>query len=685
MTDGATRDQDQNQLEAEAAALRAEIERHNRLYYQKDTPEISDSEYDKLFRRLVELEDSHPWLKTEDSPTQKVGSDPLSAFEQRDHRLPMLSLENLFSLEELQAFDQRIRRALKTPGDEPLEYECEIKLDGASISLLYEQGLLAAAVTRGDGFSGELVTENAKTIRGIPLKVSHQRGLLEVRGEVIMLKSVFDALNKERAERGEQVFVNPRNAGSGGLRQLDSRQTAARKLNFVAYGVGAVEPPLEEETQNGVMDRLDELGFPVPGLRRVCKGVEAIQAFIEEVGAERAKLPYGIDGVVIKLNNLAAQQEVGFTARGPRWAAAYKFEAEQAFSQLKAITNQVGRTGAVTPVAEIEPVSVGGATVTRATLHNYDEVQRKDVRVGDTVIVQRAGDVIPEIVGPVLSARPDGLQRPVEPTTCPECSTPLERTREGAVLRCPNPHCPAQIAAKLRHFASRKAMDIDGLGEKLIDRFLELGFLTDLASIYTLHDHRTELDQLEGLGEKSVSKLIQSIEASKSPPLSRFLFALGIRHVGERTARQYADAFKTLEAFRHANYATLEAIPDTGPITASEVELWLEDPENQQLIDRLLAAGVVPQAVATSNRPKRLDGLTVVFTGKLEEMTREEAEALAADLGATPSSSVSRTTNLVVAGPGAGSKLKKAEELGIPVWDESEFLEWLRSEKPFPS
>lgn len=659
--------------EERAAYLRREIERHNRLYYVEDKPEISDSEWDRLFRELVDLEADHPELRTIDSPTQRIGAPPVKAFEPHRHSVPMLSLDNAFGEDELRAFDDRVKRGLGVEG--PVEYFGELKFDGLSISLTYEDGVLTIATTRGDGITGEVVTSNARTVRGIPLRLTDAiPGRLEVRGEVVMFRSVFEELNRVRTQRGEQVFANPRNAAAGGMRQLDSRLTADRKLNFFAYVLG-VGPRLSD-TQSGTLERLRALGFATADRYRICHGPEEILEWTRDVLSIRNALPYGIDGAVIKVNSLSEQDELGYTARGPRWAIAYKFAAEQAFTRMNSIINQVGRTGVITPVAELEPVYVGGVTVSRATLHNYEEVSRKDVREGDTVVVQRAGDVIPEVLGPVLEKRPPNTVIPTPPKECPECGTLLIRDEGFVAIRCPNRACPAQASAKLQHFASRTAMDIEGLGSKLVDRLLDLGFLTDLASIFRLGERAEELIELDRMGEASISKLLKAIEESKASPLNRFIFALGIRFVGERTAQDLAREFRTLEALRHAHYEALLKVPDIGPRTASEIEEWFEEAENQNLIDALLAAGVAP-VEAEQPIGDLFEGQTLVFTGKLEKFTREDAEALVERYGGKAAGSVSKHTSLVVAGPGAGSKLQKAEQLGVPVVDEDGFLAML--------
>lgn len=656
-----------------AAELRRLLERHAYLYYVLDAPEISDTEYDRLFRELQDLEAAHPELRTPDSPTARVGAPPVAGFLPHRHLVPMLSLDNAFSPDELRAFDDRVRRGLGST--EPVLYSVELKFDGASLSLTYQDGVLVQAATRGDGTTGEGVLENARTIRGVPLRLQGELpGVVEVRGEVVMLKEVFEQLNAEKRARGEQPFANPRNAAAGGLRQLDSRVTAERKLNFYAYGIGGGSFPAASHHE--LLQKLRALGFPVREESRTVRGVEALLEYVEDLHARRTSLPFAIDGVVIKVDDLAQQALLGSTARGPRWAIAYKFPAEQAFTRLVRISAQVGRTGVVTPVAELEPVYVGGVTVTRATLHNYEDLRRRNVREGDRVIIQRAGDVIPEIVGAVLAERDPAAPEPVEPSVCPECGTPLRRAEGEVALKCPNRACPAQISAKLKHFVSRNAMDIEGLGDKLIDRLLDLGFLTDIPSLYRLHLRRDELAKLDKLGEQSVGKLLANIEASKARPLDRLLYAIGIRFVGERSSKDLARFFRSLEAFRAARYEDLVQLPDVGPRTASEIEAWLEDEENQRLLEELVQLGVSPTG-PSGPVGDTFAGKTVVFTGKLEKFTREAAEDVVIRLGGKPAGSVSKATSLVVAGPGAGSKLQKAEQLGVAVTDEEGFLAML--------
>ncbi len=657
-----------------AAWLRQELERHNRLYYVEERPEIGDDEYDRLFHELRALEEAEPDLRTPDSPTQRVGALPVEKFTPYRHGLPMLSLDNAFGEAELRAFDERVKRALAT--EDEVRYAVELKYDGLSMSLTYRDGLLTVGATRGDGTTGEEVTPNVRTVRGVPFRLAEPvPGQIEVRGEVVMLKSTFAEVNAARIARGDQAFVNPRNAASGGMRQLDSRLTAERKLSFFAYGLGLIDPNAAvPDTQSGRLGWLRRLGFPTRPEATTCQGVDALVAYVDRIQSQRANLPFGIDGVVVKVDSVRLQEELGSTARGPRWAIAVKFPSEQAFTRLLDVGTQVGRTGVVTPVAELEPVFVGGVTVSRATLHNYEEVHRKDVRVGDTVIVQRAGDVIPEVVGPVLEKRPTDAQPPEPPTQCPVCSTPLVRDEGMVALRCPNrTGCEAQIQAKLEHFVSRKAMDIEGLGEKQIARFLELGWLTDLASVFTLGAHRHKMVELDRMGEQSVANLVAAIDRAKTRPLDRFMFALGVRYVGERTARDLARAFGTLEEFRNATFDRLIQVPDIGPRTASEIESWLEEESNQALIAGLLEAGVAP-AEAEAPSGEIFAGQTIVFTGKLERFTREAAEELVVRQGGKAAGSVSKATTLVVAGPGAGSKLAKAEQLGVPVVTEDEFL-----------
>lgn len=659
------------------AELRRLLERHSYLYHVENQSEISDSEYDRLFRELLDLEAEHPEFDDPLSPTKRVGEPPSGNFEQHTHRVPMLSLDNAFSSGELRAFDERLRKFATSESE--LGYVVEPKLDGASISLTYTDGRLILASTRGDGETGEVVTANAKTISGIPLVLQKPLpGTFEIRGEVVMLKKDFHRLNAEKTANGEQPFANPRNAASGGLRQLDSRLTARRRLTFFAHTLGYQEQQIGESQWDAILT-LRKLGFPVHHSAVLVPNIESAIERIEEIAATRQEFPFEIDGAVIKANSFPLQLASGFTARSPRWAIAFKYPSEQAYARLVDIVHQVGRTGTITPVAEMEPTYVGGVTVTRATLHNFDDLARKDVRIGDTIIIQRAGDVIPEVVGPVLEKRPPDAMPVLVPERCPVCDTTLEKKRGEIALFCPNRNCPAQISAKLKHFVSRKALDIEGLGQKLIDRLLDLELLSDFASIFELALHREKLTELEKLGEQSVENILQAIEGAKQPPLGRFLFALGIPELGERGSVDLANEFGTLEAIQTADYETLLAVENVGPKTASEISEWFAEEENRATVAKLLSLGVTPLA-ATKSVEGKFKGQTVVFTGSLERMTRDEAENLIRLHGGKPSGSVSAKTSLVVYGPGAGSKLTKASELGIPTITEEEFLSQLDAE-----
>jgi DNA ligase (NAD+) len=656
---------------ARARALRAALEDANYRYYVLDAPTISDAEYDRLFRELQDLEAAHPELTTPDSPTARVGAAPLEAFGTVRHRVPMLSLNNAFADDEVESFDRRAREALAT---ETIEYACEPKFDGLAVSLAYEHGRLTAGATRGDGYEGEDVTANLRTVRSIPLRLHAGRAAprrLEVRGEVILYRSDFERLNAQQRERGEKVFVNPRNAAAGSLRQLDPRVTARRPLRFFAYGIGDAEGLAPPPTQSGLLDLLGELGLPVCPERRTAHAVAGLLAYYRALEGRRAKLPYEIDGVVYKVNRLADQERLGFVARAPRFAVAHKFPAEEAATELLAIEVQVGRTGAITPVARLKPVFVGGVTVTNATLHNEDELHRKDIRVGDTVVVRRAGDVIPEVVRAVSGTRKPHAPLFHVPAKCPVCGSAVVRLPDEAVARCTGGlYCPAQRKQALLHFASRRAMDIEGLGDKLVEQLVDAGLVETPADLYALDAVR--LAALERMGEKSARNVLDALERSKRTSLARFIYALGIRNVGEATARDLAQHFGALDPLIAADEAALEAVPDVGPIVAVSIRRFFGERHNRDVIAALRRHGVrweegAPRAAAPAGR---LTGKTFVLTGTLPTLSREDAAAMITGQGGKVTGSVSGKTDYVVVGADPGSKLAKAEALGIAVLDE---------------
>lgn len=663
-----------------AAFLRAEIERHNHAYYVLDAPSIPDADYDRLFRELQDIESEYPDLASLDSPTRRVGAPPLAAFPPVAHRVPMLSLNNAFSDAEVAAFDQRVRDALESKG--PVEYAVEPKFDGLAISLTYEDGVFVHGATRGDGATGEDVTPNLRTIRCLPLRLAGGGwpALFEVRGEVLLFRRDFDKLNARQRERGDKEFANPRNAAAGSLRQLDSRITAGRPLSFFAYGIGAGYEALGAATHAELIDRLAEFGFPVAPERRVVPGCAGLLAYYAEIGARRATLPYDIDGVVYKVNRLSAQDRLGFVSRAPRFAVAHKFPAEEATTEVLSIDVQVGRTGAITPVARLKPVAVGGVTVTNATLHNEDEVRRKDVRIGDTVIVRRAGDVIPEVVAVVPEKRPILAPEFVMPTVCPECGSAIERLPDEAVARCSGGlYCPAQRKQALLHFAGRRAMDIEGLGERLVEQLVDAGLVHSPADLYGL-DQPT-LAELERMGEKSAANLSAAIARSRGTTLARFIYALGIRNVGEATARDLARHFGHLEALMAAGEEALQEVSDVGPVVAASVAAFFSEEHNRQVIQRLQMAGVNwPDEVSTGTGSRVLAGKTLVLTGTLPTLKRDEAKAMIEAAGGKVAGSVSKKTDFVVAGEEAGSKLERARELGVPVIDEAELKKILNEE-----
>jgi DNA ligase (NAD+) len=664
---------------ARAAELRAAIERHNYRYYVLDDPEIADVEYDRMFRELQALEDRYPELCTEDSPTRRVGAAPVAGFSPVPHLLPMLSLDNAFTPEELISFDRRVRERLKS--EDPVDYSAETKLDGTAISLLYERGRLVRGATRGDGETGEDVSHNVRTIQSIPLKL-RGRGhpaQIEIRGEVYMPSAGFEALNTRLANEGAKTFVNPRNAAAGTLRQLDPRITASRPLEFYAYGVGYYEDGELPSRHSEILHVLREWGVRVSPLSSVVQGADQCQAYYDEVGRKRDSLPYEIDGVVFKVDRLDLQQALGFVSRAPRWAIASKFPAQEMMTVVRGVDFQVGGTGAVAPVVRIEPVFVGGVTVSNATLHNIDEIERKDVRIGDTVIVRRAGDVIPEIVSVVSERRKGRPGRVTLPETCPACGADVVRPEGQVAARCSGGLvCPAQRKEKLRHFVSRRAMDIEGLGAKLVQQLVNTGVagrtIETPADIYALT--ADELAGLERMGEKSARKLVAAIQRSKTTTLSRFLFALGVPEVGEATAANIVRHFGDLEQILAAEQGELEAIPDVGPVVAQHVYEFFRQPENLAVLQELRAHGVEwPAEKRVDSASQRLKGRTFVLTGSLESMTREQARERIEALGGKVTSSVSAKTDYVVTGSEPGSKLKKAQALGVTVLDEAGFMQ----------
>jgi len=659
-----------------AEKLRRAIERHNRLYYNEAEPEISDAEYDRLFQELVKLETEHPGLLTPDSPTHRVGFKPSEEFAPVTHRVPMLSLANAFDEEDVAAFDRRVREGLET---ENVEYAAELKFDGLAITLAYEDGIFVRGATRGDGTTGEDVTPNLRTVRTIPLRLEGRKWpkLLEVRGEVLMTRKDFEIINKRALEAGEKTFVNPRNAAAGGLRQLDPRLTAQRRLSFFAYGIGASEGFDAPPTHSRLLDALEALGFPVAKDRKTVRGVEGLLRFYEDAGAKRAKLPYDIDGVVYKVNRFADQQKLGFVSRAPRWAIAHKFPAEEATTELLDIDFQVGRTGAITPVARLKPVFVGGTTIVNATLHNEDEIRRKDIWKGDTVVVRRAGDVIPEVA---RVAKKGDRDRPFRmPSKCPVCGSAVEKSGDEAVARCTGGlFCPAQRKQSLLHFASRRAMDIEGLGDKLVDQLVDAGIVRTPADLYKLGI--AKLAALERMAEKSAANVSQAIEKSKDTTLGRFIYALGIRNVGEVTAKDLARHFGGIDALMDAGVEQLQEAPDVGPVVAQSIAGFFRERHNREVIEQLRAAGVrwkegAPARAATSGP---FAGKIVVLTGTLAAMTRDEAKERIEAGGGRITGSVSKKTDFVVAGTEAGSKLDKANELGVKVLDEEQFLKLIK-------
>lgn len=665
------------QTRARVAKLHDLLTTYSHQYYVLNVPTVPDSEYDRLFHELIELESRYPELKTVDSPTMRVGSKPLDAFAPVKHNVPMLSLDNAFDEAQLTAFDKRIKDRLKTV--DTIDYVCEPKMDGLAVTLIYKEGVLRLGATRGDGATGENITENLRTIPAIPL---HLKGnvfpdVIEVRGEVFMPLKGFHQLNQAQAKKGEKEFVNPRNAAAGSLRQLDSRITAARPLHMFAYAFGVGADELKLNTHKAILDQLQSWGFQVTPDVTIARSVKDCMRFYESLLKKRDTLPYEIDGVVYKVNDLRLQSRLGFVSRAPRWAIAHKFPAQEEMTVVEAVEFQVGRTGAVTPVARLKPVFVGGVTVSNATLHNMDEIERKDVRVGDTVIIRRAGDVIPEVVCVVKAKRPTSTQKIQLPKQCPICCSEIERIKGEAAARCTGGlFCAAQRKEAIKHFASRKAMDIDGLGDKLVEQLVDQKMVNSVADLYTLD--LGQLAALERMGRKSAANLYEALEKSKKTTFARFLYALGIREVGQVTANSLAQHFKTLEALRDSDEESLVAINDVGPIVAKHVINFFHEKHNQDVIEALLNRGVNwPKPAASANAT--LEGRTFVITGTLKSLSREEAKEKLQALGAKVAGSVSSKTTAVIVGDNPGSKYDKAKKLGVEILSEEAMRALLKS------
>ena len=673
--------------------LRRQIRYHEERYYVQNAPEVSDAEFDALMQELQRLEAEHPDLVREDSPTRRVGGRVEFGFASVEHAEPMLSLDNAFSEDDLRAFDDRVRRGLGSTAD--VEYVAELKIDGASIALTYQQGVLVRGATRGDGTRGEDVTSNLRTVRAIPLRLSGDvPERVEIRGEVFLPRKAFERTNAERIEAGEPPFANPRNAAAGALRNLDPAHVAQRGLSAFFYQlVGANTVATHAET----LERLKSWSLPVEPHWQICSGADRLLAFCREWGERRRTLPFDTDGVVIKVNNLRDRQVLGATTKWPRWATAFKFPAEQMTTLLRRIEVNVGRTGAVTPFAVLEPVFIAGSTVSMATLHNADDIRRKDIREGDWVIVEKAGDVIPRVVGPVLSRRPPDTAAWEMPTICPRCGAQLHRPEGEVVWRCENNSCPARLQRGLEHFAGRGAMNIEGLGESLIAQLIAGGLVTDYADLYSLEPSaiasltatslRSDGREIQRrVGEKNAEKVVAQIARSKSNELWRLIYGLGIRHVGERAAQVLAEGFGSIEALQGASAEQLQSIPEIGPVLAESVRSWLDEPRNQQLIQRLREKGVrmevPPEARQRKAGPGPLSGKTYVITGTLSSMTRDEATRAIEDRGGRVSSSVSKKTTAAVVGTDAGSKADKARELGVPILDEAAFRALLENTGP---
>lgn len=661
----------------EVEKLRALIEEHNYRYYVLDDPSVADAEYDILFNRLRELESRYPECITPDSPTQRVGAAPHKSFNMIKHDVAMLSLENAFTDEDIIDFDQRAHDRLHS--NKPIEYCCEPKMDGLAVNIRYENGLLTQASTRGDGVMGEDITLNIKTINMVPLRLRGNNipSILDVRGEVFMSKAGFSRLNEMAEKRGEKTFANPRNAAAGSLRQLNPSVTSKRPLEFYCYGVGLVKGKGLPKNQSEVLGKLMEWGLRVNPLIDVVKGPAGCQAYYENMTTQRDSLPYEIDGVVYKVNSISDQERLGFVTRAPRWAIAHKFPAEEVYSEIEAVEFQVGRTGVITPVARLKPVHVRGVTVSNATLHNMDEIKRKDIHIGDTVIVRRAGDVIPEVAGVVHERRPRGVKKIVMPKYCPVCQSDIEHIEGEAAAKCTGGlYCPAQQKEAIKHFSSRKAMDIEGLGDKIAEQLIDRGCIRYVSDIYDLTQH--QLESLDRMGAKSSQNLLDQIGKSKHTTLPKFLYALGIREVGEATARQLAIHFKTLDALRDASLESLQLVPDIGPVVAQHIVKFFHEKHNQSILRKLIDAGIYWDKIVEQGN-SAFSNKTFVLTGTLHSMTREEAKSKLESLGAKVAGSVSTKTDYVVVGSDAGSKLKKANEIGVKTLKEDDFLKMLQN------
>jgi DNA ligase (NAD+) len=662
---------------ARYAWLKDELASLDHAYYVLDDPKLPDIEYDKLYRELISIEQSHPDWITSDSPSQRVSGNASDLFTEVKHTIPMLSLNNALEDSEAEAFDRRCREGLEL---REVEYAAELKFDGLAISLRYEKGLLTQAATRGDGYSGEDVTANIRTIKAIPLRLkgANHPDTIEVRGEVFMSHRDFDSLNQQAIAKGDKTFANPRNAAAGSLRQLDPKVTAQRTLSFYAYGVGQCEPSgFIPSTHSKLLNQYLDWGLPVCEHREVLKGFEGLSHFYTKIGNLRDQLPYDIDGVVYKVNSREQQEDLGFVSRAPRFAVAHKFPAQEALTIVLGIDVQVGRTGAITPVARLSPVVVGGVTVTNATLHNEDEIRRKDIHIGDTVVVRRAGDVIPEVVSAIKEKRPASALAFVMPTRCPVCESHIEKLEDEAIARCSGGlFCPAQRKQALLHFAQRRAMDIDGLGEKIVDQLVELQIVRTPADLYKLG--LMALANLERMGEKSAENLLQAIDQSRKNTLARFIFALGIRHVGESTAKDLAKHFGGIHQLMDAQEEDLLQVNDVGPVVAKSLMGFLQEAHNREVIEQLLAAGLELEVEQSTINPA-LVGKTFVLTGTLPTMSRDQAKLLLESAGAKVAGSVSSKTSYVVAGDDAGSKLEKAQQLGVAVIDEATMLQLLNS------